>query len=111
MKQSTKSLTTAILSIALLAYTTLTSTVQAAEGKLTSAMGYPYKLLINRANSIKIIYSENSNNIDCKVVFNWNDQKLVSQSMLVSRENFKDEPLASCLTREKAKSMLKVTFQ
>jgi hypothetical protein len=100
-----------VLSIALLVTSLSTVTVQAAEEKLNSAMGYPYKLLINRTNEVKIIYSERAKNINCKVVVNWGGQELKSQSIIVSKENFNEKPLASCLPRSKAKSMLKATFQ
>lgn len=100
-----------LISLALLTFTLLSSIAQAEQEKLNSTMGYPYKLLINRANTVKIIYSESDNSINCKVVVNWAEQEIQSQSQHVSRKAFSDKPLASCLPREKAKSMLAATFQ
>ena len=108
MKNTIKTL---LLSAVLLTTSLSALTVQAAEKKLTSAMGYPYKLLINRVSEIKIIYSEDAKNINCKVVVNWHEQEIKSQSIRVSRESFNEKPLASCLPRNKAKSMLAATFQ
>jgi hypothetical protein len=102
---------TLLLSATFLTLTISTLTVQAAEEKLNSAMGHPYKLLINRASKVKIIYSEGEKNINCKVVVNWHEQEIKSQSIRVSRESFNEKPLASCLPRNKAKSMLAATFQ
>jgi hypothetical protein len=102
---------TLIFLLTLLAASLSVMTVQAAEEKLNSAMGYPYKLLINRASEVKIIYSHAAENINCKVVVNWHDQEIKSQSILVSRASFNEKPLASCLPRNNAKSMLAATFQ
>lgn len=79
--------------------------------KLTSAMGYPYKLLIKRSDSIKIIYSESSDNINCKVIINWNEQEVQTLSKQVTKEKFNDKPLASCLARKEAKVILARTFE
>jgi len=79
--------------------------------KLTSTMGYPYKLLIDRSDSVKIIYSESSDMINCKVTVRWSEQEIHAQPKQVSKEKFDEKPLASCLDRTKAKAILARTFQ
>jgi hypothetical protein len=81
------------------------------ETKLTSAMGYPYKLLITRTESIKIIYSEDEHGVKCKVKVLWQAQAVQSQPQQVSKKKFSEKPLASCLPRQKAKAILAMTFQ
>lgn len=78
--------------------------------QLASTMGYPYKLLINRTEIVKIIYSESNDNINCKVIINWNDQVVQTPSTQITKEKFNDKPLASCLAREDAKVILARTF-
>lgn len=98
--------------IALISTTSIgVGTTYAAEEKLTSAMGYPYKLLIARSDSVKIIYSEDIDNINCKVKVGWKEQEEQSQYKQVSKKKFIEKPLASCLSRQKAKAILAMTFQ
>ncbi len=79
--------------------------------QLTTAIGYPYKLLINRTDTVKIIYSENNENINCKVIVSWNAQEVQTSSTKITKEKFNDKPLASCLPRKKAKEILSRTFE
>ena len=99
----------------ILSITSLTSNAENAKiktpEKLTSAMGYPYKLLINRSDSVKITYSENNNKINCKVVVRWHEQEMHAKPKQVSKEKFNEKPLASCLDRNKAKEILAQTFR
>ncbi len=87
------------------------NTTNLRETKLTSAMGYPYKLLITRTDSIKIIYSEDEKGIKCKVKVLWQAQAVQSQLQQVSKKKFSEKPLASCLPRQRAKAILAMTFQ
>jgi hypothetical protein len=73
-------------------------------------MGYPYKLLINRTDIIKIIYSESDDNISCKVIISWNEQELQTSLTHITKEQFNKKPLASCLPRKEAKVILARTF-
>lgn len=94
----------------------ISSTVNAEKSKvtpyeqLTSAMGYPYKLLINRTDIIKIIYSESDDNISCKVIISWNEQELQTSLTHITKEQFNKKPLANCLPRKEAKVILARTF-
>jgi len=78
--------------------------------QLASTMGYPYKLLINRTDTVKIIYSESNENIYCKVIISWNGQEVQTSSAQTTKEKFNDKPLANCLTRKDAKLILARTF-
>lgn len=76
-----------------------------------SGKGYPYKLLIDRAESINIVYSEdNSGNIQCSVKAVVAGQELQTSKRMTDKIKFKQKPLASCLTRHKAKELLAKTF-
>lgn len=78
--------------------------------QLASTLGYPYKLLINRTDTVKIIYSESNENINCKVIISWNEQEMQTSSTQTTKEKFNDKPLASCLARKDAKLILARTF-
>lgn len=73
-----------VLSIAL----TSISALQASEQKLFSSMGYPYKLLLSRANTVKIIYTGDKKDIHCKVEVNWNNETITSQHIKVEKKGF-----------------------
>ena len=76
-----------------------------------SGKGYPYKLLIDRAESINIIYSEDSlGNIQCSVKAVVAGQELLTSEKVADKAKFKQKPLASCLSRQKAKELLAKTF-
>jgi len=87
-----------------------TAHVKAELSKLYSNKGYPYNLLISRTDSIKIIYSEKEESIHCRVEINWGNNKLVSNEVQTESKTFDDMPLASCLTRKQAKTILASTF-
>ncbi|GLX77118.1 hypothetical protein tinsulaeT_04580 [Thalassotalea insulae] len=103
-----KILNTAIILALTLLYSNLS---QATEEKIYSAMGYPYQLLLTRTESVKIIYSENNDNIACKVEVSWADKYVLTEPTQVSHKNFNEKPLANCLPRKTAKSILSQTFE
>ena len=102
-----KTLSTFILLATVLLYSNFS---QASEQKIYSSMGYPYQLLLARADTVKIIYSEKHDNVACKVKVSWADKQVLTTSTLVSQKNFSDKPLANCLARQQAKSILSRTF-
>ncbi|WDE07078.1 hypothetical protein SG34_009400 [Thalassomonas viridans] len=83
---------------------------QANTDKVYSAQGYPYKLLINRADEVKIFYREHEAGISCHVEISRNREKITSEKVEVSAEQFEQLPLASCLPRKAAKALLAITF-
>ncbi|WP_281558423.1 hypothetical protein [Thalassomonas sp. RHCl1] len=83
---------------------------QANADKVYSAQGYPYKLLINRADEVKIFYREHKTGISCHVEVSRNREKMTSVKVEVTAEQFEQLPLASCLPRKAAKTLLANTF-
>ncbi|MCJ8318043.1 MAG: hypothetical protein MJK12_00310 [Colwellia sp.] len=89
----------------------LSNSIQASQDKLYTAKKYPYNLLLSRTDTVKIIYSENKEKVDCKVEINWENEMITSKQTRVSKRDFINEPLASCLPRENAKNILAKTFE
>jgi hypothetical protein len=87
------------------------SSAQANEEKLYTKKKYPYNLLLKKTDSVKIIYTESKNKINCKVEINWKGESITSKESRISKVKFVEEPLASCLARDKAKSILAKTFE
>jgi len=87
-----------------------TTHVKAELNKLYSNKGYPYNLLISRTDSVKIFYSVKEEDIHCRVEINWDNNKVVSDEVQIENKAFDDMPLASCLTRKQAKTILASTF-
>ncbi|WDD97559.1 hypothetical protein [Thalassomonas actiniarum] len=83
---------------------------QANADKVYSAQGYPYKLLINRADEVKIFYREHETGIRCHVEVSRNSEKMMSVAVEVTAEQFEQLPLTSCLPRKAAKALLAGTF-
>lgn len=109
-----KSINLKALIIVITLITSVTSNAESSKTphyeQLFSSMGYPYKLLINRTDTVKIIYSENVNNINCKVIVSWSEKEVQTPITQTTKEKFKDKPLASCLARKEAKLILARTF-
>jgi len=87
------------------------NSVQASQEKLYTEKKYPYNLLLTRSDSVKIIYTNNKEYINCKVEVNWKNEMVTSLKTRVSKLKFNKEPLASCLPREQAKIILAKTFE
>jgi len=77
---------------------------------VATAKNHPYKDLINRTDKVKIFYIMNNKNVTCKVEVVLGKIKWVSTNKKVSNELFNNDPLSSCLSREKAKEILFRTF-
>ncbi|GAC14119.1 hypothetical protein [Aliiglaciecola lipolytica] len=75
-----------------------------------SNQGYPYKLLINRADTIKILFTEDTQSVNCAVEFKRGKISEKSVYVEVDTKDFESQPLASCLPRKQAKLWLKQTF-
>ena len=105
-----KRLTTLLLILTAVQISSASAALQPTE-TLYSNKGYPYKLLIDRADSLNIIYTESkSGDVECSVkLFNkglvWN-----SSTLSVNKAEFDKQPLASCLSRDNAKLWLAKTF-
>ena len=93
-----------------LGFSLLVSAVEANTDKVYSNQGYPYKLLINRADEVKIFYRENATGIYCHVEVSRDKEKMLSTEVQVSAQQFSQKPLASCLPREQAKNLLAYSF-
>lgn len=83
---------------------------QASFEQLHSTSGYPYDMLINRSETVKIFYTVNKQGIECSVKLKRSDLNWSSQSVVVDKEKFELEPLVSCLSRKLAKQWLSETF-
>lgn len=86
------------------------SPVSAQQEMLFTNKGYPYKPLVNRADEVKIIYTESKDNVMCEVVVTIDGVNHKGQRVSVTGEDFAKAPLASCLQRQTAKQMLATTF-
>lgn len=82
------------------------SNQQASQGMLYSHAGYPYDLLINNADLIKIIYTIKEQEVTCSVLLEDGEVTEESATIIVSKKHFEQDPLASCLVRVKAKKWL-----
>ena len=78
--------------------------------QLYSSAGYPYDMLINRAGRVKINYRIEGDSIACLVSIEGATFSANSPRVFVPQKNFKEKPLASCLSRVKAKAWLSRTF-
>jgi len=78
--------------------------------KLYSEAGYPYKNLIHKAESVKILYTEKDQTISCRVKVSLTSNTTTSQTTLVPRKQFNAKPLASCLPRAQAKKLLAFAY-
>ena len=89
---------------------TISSNSMAEYKKVYSEQGYPYKLLINHSESVKIFYRETQQGVTCRVTVNWDNKMAKSDEQNVSQQQFIQAPLASCLPRKDAKAILAKTF-
>jgi hypothetical protein len=86
------------------------SNQQASLGTLYSQAGYPYDLLINSTDLIKIIYTIKEQEVTCSVLLEDGEMKEESATIVVTKKHFDQDPLASCLVRDKAKTWLSKIF-
>jgi hypothetical protein len=86
------------------------SNASAQSEQIYSEKGYPYKDVIKRTDTVKIIYTENAQEIACKVLISFANEIYQSAEKAVSKKAFDNAPLASCLARSEAKKILAKTF-
>ena len=79
--------------------------------KVFTEQGYPYKQLVQRSDTVKLIYSQDGHNVTCKVAIEHKGQASTTPKQTISAAKFADKPLASCLKRDAAKSLLAMTFK
>lgn len=104
----------------LIAYTLLTVVTMASSivsAEITSNIekrlvekGYPYGLLVERVDSVKILFSENQQGISCSVELENKGSMHKSDTVFVKKNRFQLKPLSSCLNRDQAKNWLAKTF-
>jgi len=102
-----KTLPLYLLIIAILA---CSLTLKANDENVYSSKGYPYKQLLARAITVKIIFTEDEQQVRCKVEVNLADERITTEQRNVTKTDFEQQPLASCLLRDKAKTLLAKTF-
>ncbi|REL27322.1 hypothetical protein DXX93_12610 [Thalassotalea euphylliae] len=80
--------------------------------KLYSHQGYPYKQLINRANQVKLSFTESKAKklVTCRVNVALGNEVFDSPKVTVTNAAFTEKPLASCLARNQAKAWLAASF-
>jgi hypothetical protein len=78
--------------------------------ELFSYAGYPYNLLIRKADIIKINYIVRGEEVTCSVSMENKELDIKSSSKVVSLAQFDSEPLVSCLARNDAKTWLSRIF-
>ncbi|MCV2885086.1 hypothetical protein OE749_10325 [Aestuariibacter sp. AA17] len=89
----------------------LTTFSISAQEKVYTDKGYPYKNLVEKSKEVKIIYRESNESITCRVDIAHAQTSFEGVTYNVSKRQFKRAPLASCLERQDAKTLLeKVTL-
>lgn len=71
--------------------------------------GYPYNMLVQRTDEVKLIYN-NKSPMTCRVEVNHNGQVWRGQTYSTSEKRFLAKPLARCMDRTLAKEIVKTTF-
>ncbi|MDU0354095.1 hypothetical protein RS130_09250 [Paraglaciecola aquimarina] len=82
---------------------------EAIEEKIFTQEGYPYKMLIDRASQVKLMY-KGTDNITCRVEVTYKQQTWVGQEHKTKQKKFATKPLGECMDRDLAKKILKAIF-
>lgn len=80
------------------------------EIKVYSEASYPYKNLIHKASSVKILFTDSKDGVICRVNVLLAKEEKLTEKVLVSKKQFAKAPLASCLPRSKAKKILSLAY-
>jgi hypothetical protein len=72
--------------------------------------GYPYEGLVERSEEVKIFYTQDSNNVNCRVQVSQNGQIWKGEERGTTLKKFNQKPLNSCMDRFDAKKLLADTF-
>jgi len=70
----------------------------------------PYTELVKRSDNVKIFYTDDLEQINCRVEIILGNQLWKTSSQKTDKQTFLDKPLMSCLSHEKAKQLLSRTF-
>jgi len=76
------------------------------EIQLYSYAGYPYKNLIKKTKAVKILFTENNEHVYCRIQVEWSTQHKTTDRVQVTKKQFEQTPLKSCLPRKVAKTLL-----
>ena len=79
------------------------------EDRIDNVEGYPYNLLIQRTDQIKVIY-QGDKQITCRVEIHKGGLQWSGDTQVVKATKFKQSPLKYCLGRAHAKQILASTF-
>lgn len=80
------------------------------EIQLYSQAGYPYKNLINKAKSVKILFTDSPNEVTCRVDVLLTSEHKTTEKVTISKANFEQAPLVNCLPRKAAKKLLTLAY-
>lgn len=95
------------LYIAILSTAFFINSIQANdEIQLYSEAGYPYQNLINKAKTVKILFTDKNEHVYCRIRVEWSTQDRTTERVQVTKAQFKQKPLVSCLPRAEAKKLL-----
>lgn len=78
--------------------------------KIYTQKGYPYEGLVNRSEAVTIFYTENVDNINCRVEVSQNGKVWRGEKHSTNIKTFTKKPLRACLNRVDAKKLLAQTF-
>lgn len=70
----------------------------------------PYKELMKRSDEVKIFYTDNLRNINCRVEITLGNTIWKTSPQKLDKQTFMNKPLMSCLSNKKAKQLLARTF-
>ncbi|TRY32634.1 hypothetical protein [Aliiglaciecola sp. M165] len=99
-----------LLFIAALATSIASAEITGDMEKRLTEKGYPYGLLVERVDSVKILFSEDQQGISCSVELENKGSLHKSDTVYVKKNRFEQKPLSSCLARSQAKTWLAQTF-
>ena len=98
-----------LILISTLAFSTNSLAKLNAQDKINSVEVYPYNLLIQRTDQIKVIY-QGEQQITCRVEILKDELQWSGDTQVVKADKFKQNPLRHCLDRDHAKQILASTF-
>ena len=79
------------------------------QDEVNSVEVYPYNLLVQRTDQIKVIY-QGEQQITCRVEILKGELQWSGDTQVVKVDKFKQNPLRYCLDRDHAKQILASTF-
>lgn len=79
------------------------------QDEVNGAQVYPYNLLVQRTDQIKVIY-QGEQQITCRVEIHKGELQWSGDYQVVKADKFKQNPLRHCLDRDHAKQILASTF-